>query len=205
MKIDLVKENRAEYSTRRKPTLLQIAPARYLAVTGRGAPGSELFQSRVAALYAMAYTLKFASKARGRDYAVSKLEGLYGVDGQDQSDLASLPKEEWNWRLLIRVPDFIDEPALQSAREQLRARGKEGDFEAVELALLEEGQCVQALHVGPYESEGTTLEAMLALAAEANLTPTLWHHEIYLSDPRRVPPDRLRTILRLPVGPASSR
>ena len=204
MKLDLVKQNKAEYSTRRQPTLLEVAPANYLRVVGRGAPGSDLFQARVGALYSMAYTLKFTSKAAGQDYSVCKLEGLYGVDGQSRSELLELPKGDWNWQLLIRVPDFIDEPTLVVARTHLGERGKVGDFDAVDLTSLNEGLCVQALHVGPYESEGTTLELMLETAAQSGLQPRLWHHEIYLSDPRRVPLERLRTILRLPVGSQTS-
>ncbi len=199
-KLDLFKLHKAEYSARRKPTLVEIGPGSYLTVRGRGAPGSELFSQRAEVLYAMAYTLKFESKFAGRDYTVSKLEGLYGVDGQSMNDLTSMPMSDWNWRLMIRQPDFIVDDNLAAARETLRAKGKEGDFEAATLETLEEGTCVQMLHVGPYEEESRTVEAMTTFAAGEGLTPNLWHHEIYLSDPRRVPPERLRTILRLPVG-----
>jgi hypothetical protein len=102
--------------------------------------------------------------------------------------------------LIIRVPDFIKEKDLQQTFAQLRAKGKDGDFENVKLESLDEGSCVQMLHVGPYNQENRTIDQMLAFAEEKGLTCRGKHHEIYLSDPRRVPPERLRTILRLPVG-----
>ena len=199
-KIDLLKLHKKEYVAPKKPTLIDMTAATYLTVQGSGAPGSDLFQDRVGVLYAMAYTLKFESKFAGRDYTVCKLEGLYGVDGQSSDDLATLPKTEWNWRLMIRQPDFITDDHVAGARTTLRDKGKEGDFDAATLETLDEGRCVQMLHVGPYDEEPRTIELMLEHAAAEGLAPHMWHHEIYLSDPRRVPPERLRTILRLPVS-----
>ncbi len=199
-KIDLFKLHKQDYVARKRPTLIEVGEASYLTVRGSGAPGSDLFQERAGALYAMAYTLKFESKFAGRDYTVCKLEGLYAVDGQSSEDLARLPKSEWNWRLMIRQPDFITDDHLATARRTLRDKGKEGDFDAATLETLDEGRCVQMLHVGPYEEEPRTIEVMLEHAAAEGLAPHMWHHEIYLSDPRRVPPERLRTILRLPVS-----
>ena len=145
----------------------------------------------------MAYTLKFASKFAGRDFVVCKLEGLYFADGD--TPLEDLPKAEWKWTLMMRVPDFIGDADLDAARKQLREKGKEGDFDAVRLETIDEGSCVQMLHVGPYENEHETLAAMATFMADEGLVPNGHHHEIYLSDPRRVPAEKLRTILRHPV------
>ena len=102
------------------------------------------------------------------------------------------------WKLLSRVPAFISDGQLDEARRTLREKGKEGDFDEARLETIDEGLCVQMLHVGPYEQEQQTVDLMLDFAAGEGLESHMWHHEIYLSDPRRVPPDRLRTILRQP-------
>lgn len=197
-KLDLYREHKAEYVAPRKPVLLTVGPAQYLAISGRGAPGEEAFTSGVGALYAVAFTIKMTSKFAGRDYKVCHLEGLWWADDEGR-DFASLPPEEWNWKLLIRTPDFIGRDELDKATQVLLAKGKPPQTAKVELESLQEGTCVQMLHVGPYCQEQRTIEAMSAFAAESGLTFHGRHHEIYLSDARRVAPERLRTILRHPV------
>jgi hypothetical protein len=197
-RLDLYRKHRAEYASPRRPVLLTVKPARYLAISGRGDPQGAAFGRAVGALYAMAFTIKMASKAAGRDYVVSKLEGLWW--GQRRGRLLlDEPRHAWRWTLLIRTPDFVTPAQRAAAVRQLVARGKDTLVARVKLERLEEGRCVQALHVGPYDEERRTLEAMHALAAERGLLPDGKHHEIYLSDPRRVSPERLRTILRQPV------
>lgn len=198
-KVDLFKLHQDEYVKPRKPALIEVGKAHYLAVDGVGGPGGEVFQERIGALYGMAYTMKFTSKFAGRDYAVGKLEALYGVDGQGP-EMENLPPEQWSWRMLIRVPDFIKKKDLAAARKLLREKGKEGDFDAVCLETIEEGRCVQVLHVGPYEAMEATGRAIQAFCEERGLEPRLWQHQIYLSDPRRMAPERLKTILRHPVS-----
>ena len=200
-KLDLLKAHRLDYAQPREPTLLEIAPARYLAIDGVGGPGEQVFQDKVGGLYGMAYTLKFASKFAGRDYTVCRLETLYGLDGQDAADLAQLPREEWRWRMLIRVPDFLTDDDLVAAQTSLREKGKEGDSADVRFESLDEGSCVQILHVGPYDQETATIARMDAFREANDLEKHLSHHEIYLNDPRRIPPERLKTILRQPVRP----
>ena len=155
------------------------------------------FQEKVGTLYSVAYTLKMAKKFAGKDYKVCNLEGLYWGSS---SETGSFDFNDCEWLLIIRVPDFIKEKDLQQTFTELRAKGKAGDFENVKLESLDEGSCVQMLHVGPYNQENRTIDQMLAFAENEGLTCRGKHHEIYLSDPRRVPPERLRTILRLPVG-----
>ncbi len=203
-KLDLYKRHKAEYAAPKKPALVETKPARYLAIDGRGGPGDETFQAKIAGLYGMAYTAKFNSKLAGRDYVVCKLEGLYWT-GDGKPGLDETPKDQWCWTLLMRVPDFITAGLLDEARRALRERGKEGDFDDVGLETIDEGRCVQMLHVGPYEHERTTIDAMTSFAGAEGLRPHGRHHEIYLSDPRRVPPEKLRTILRQPVKRAAAR
>ena len=198
-KLDLLKEHKACYVAPKKPVILDIAPARYMAIDGQGAPGGEEFQEAVGALYAGAFTMKMASKSKGRDYAVCKLEALWWSDGVSFPDAKP---EQVRYKLMIRVPAFTTDSELSDTQEVLAKKGKTPRSEDLRLEKLDEGRCVQMLHVGPYEREAETIQEMQALATAEGLALHGLHHEIYLSDPRRVPPDRLRTILRHPVRPA---
>jgi hypothetical protein len=197
-KIDLYKLHKTEYAATRKPALVEVKPATYLAISGQGAPGGERFTASIGALYGVAFTIKMTRKFAGKqDYAVCKLEGQWW--SEPGKDLAKLPLDQWLWNLLIRSPDFINEEDLRQAVAVLLKRGKGEDVKQVRLETLAEGPCVQMLHVGPYDKECETIQVMKAFAEKRQLQFSGKHHEIYLSDPRRVPPDRLKTILRQPV------
>jgi hypothetical protein len=198
-KLDLTKLWKEDYAAPRKPILLNIGEAFYLSIEGQGEPGGVEFSAKVGALYAIAYTIKMTRKFDGRkDYTISKLEAQWWGEG-GQTCFASLPKPDWSWRLMIRTPEFVEKKELDAARAALHKRGKDTGTEKVQLSSFTEGQCVQMLHVGPYDKEGVTAEKMRLFAESKNLVPTGLHHEIYISDPRRVPPERLKTILRQPV------
>ncbi len=196
-KIDLYKIHKTEYVAAKKPVLVQVKPAKYLAFAGNEKPGGEAFQAAIGALYAMAFTVKMARKFAGQDYKVCHLEGLYWKPGGE--DLFQPPYEPLEWKLLIRVPDFITARDLKAAVAQLKAKGKAPGAAQVKLETIREGRSVQMLHVGPYDKELETVTQMKALAEQSGLALGGAHHEIYVSDPRRVPPERLRTILRYPV------
>ena len=194
-KIDLYKLHKTEYAAARKPALVELKPATYLAISGQGAPGGEQFTACIGALYGVAFTIKMTRKFTGKqDYAVCKLEGQWW--SEPESDLAKLPPDQWRWKLLIRTPDFIGEADLRQAVAVLLKRGKREDVKRVRLESLAEGLCVQMLHVGPYDKEHETIALMKTFAEKQGLACSGKHHEIYLSDPRRVPPERLKTILR---------
>jgi hypothetical protein len=200
-KIDLYKTHRNEYVGSRKPVLIPTRPAQYLAIRGQGAPGGAGFSDCIGALYAMAFTIKMTRKfAGGQDYAVCKLECQWLFDG----DPAGTPKDQWRWNLLIRTPDFVTEADRAQAAATLLKRGKPREVEEVKLETIDEGLCVQMLHVGPYEREKESVDLMRNLAQSKGLRFAGWHHEIYLSDPRRVAPERLKTILRQPVSAAAA-
>jgi hypothetical protein len=199
-KLDLYQTHKADYATPRQPVLLRIAQAAYLGIAGRGAPGNEPFQQAIGALYTVAFTIKMASKLAGRDYGVCKLEGLLWAESG--RSLAIEPKDQWSWRLLIRTPDFIGKRELEAARKRLADKCRGPLVNEVELATLSENQCVQMLHTGPYDREAETVAQMEAFAASHGQRLDGWCHEIYLSDPRRVAPDKSRTILRIPVQPS---
>ena len=159
--------------------------------------------AKVGAMYGSAFTVKMTSKFAGRDYKVNQLEGLWWVAGAGEGrNFLHVPRDQWCWTLLIRTPDFITSADLDAARAALLAKGKGPETQEVRLEPLAEGLCVQMLHVGPYQDESRTIEALEAFAAEQGLVFHGRHHEVYLSDPRRVPPERLRTILRHPVRKA---
>ncbi len=197
-KLDLYKLNKGDYVAPKKPALLEIKPATYLAIVGQGKPGGELFTASIGALYGMAFTIKMTRKFAGQqDYTVCKLEGQWWSDGSP--DLSRVPPEQWCWKLLIRTPEFVSRTDLEQAVAVLLKRGKPDDVKRVGLEVLEEGACVQMLHIGPYDRECDTIGIMKAFAESHGLRFHGRHHEVYLSDPRRVAPEKLRTILREPV------
>ena len=198
-KLDLYKLHKAEYVTPKKPVLIDAKPARYLTIEGSGEPGGDVFQVRIGALYAAAYTIKMASKQAGRDYTVCKLEADWWTPGAQPCAFDKVPKSRWCWKFLIRTPDFIGKSELSAAVKTLLAKGKDPEVGDVRLETVGEGPCVQMLHVGPYDQEQESLAAMRAFAEAGGLSPSGPHREIYLSDPRRVASEKLRTILRQPV------
>ncbi|MBI1853831.1 MAG: GyrI-like domain-containing protein [Planctomycetes bacterium] len=198
-KLDLYKAHKADYAATRKPAIVDVGKATYLAIAGKGEPGGAAFNASVGALYAVAFTIKMAKKHAGRDYAVSKLEGLWWTSS-GKHDFSREPKSTWRWKLLIRTPAFVTKADVRDAQVALMKKGKGSEVEDVALEAIDEGRCVQVLHVGPYDAEAPTIEGMKAFGAANGLAPRGLHHEIYLSDPRRVPPTKLKTILRMPVG-----
>src|SRR5664279_2208116 len=175
-KIDLYKLNKTEYAATRKPAMVELKPASYLAISGQGAPGGEAFTASIGALYGMAFTIKMTRKFAGKqDYAVCKLEGQWWSDlGKD---LAKQPLDQWLWNLLIRTPDFINEEDLRQAVAVLLKRGKGEEVKRVRLETLAEGPCVQMLHVGPYEKECETIGVMQTFAEKRGFVFSGKHHE----------------------------
>lgn len=200
-KIDLYKLHKDQYVTPKNPILLTAEEATYLSVYGQGAPGGSEFTDKIGALYGVAYTVKMTRKFAGlQDYVICKLEALWWADGDDPS-LDAVPPEQWRWKVMIRTPDCVEPDELERAVATLTAKGKGPQADKVHLETLGEGLCVQMLHVGPYENEPHTVDQMEAFANDQGLVFHGRHHEVYLSDPRRVAPDRLKTILRHPVRP----
>jgi hypothetical protein len=199
-KLDLLKLHKADYVTPKKPVLLKVGPAKYLAVEGRGAPADAAFQVAVGALYAVAFTIKMTRKAAGKgDYKIAWLEGLWWGPDKRAPYAVKSPKH-WRWKVLIRTPTFVSARDLAKAQQDLLAKGKVAEIAKVKLETLREGRCIQLLHVGSYAKEVASIEAMHDFAEGHGLAFRGVHHEIYLSDPRRVPMSKLRTILRHPVA-----
>jgi hypothetical protein len=198
MKVDLYRAHPEEYATPATPAIVNVRAGTYLAVSGNGAPGGPEFQEKMGALFALTYTTKMAFRSSGKDFRVMPVEGVWEPGAAGATDAASLADARWT--LQIRVPDFVSPPALRAAESILEARGRvPPQAREVRAVRRAEGRCVQMLHVGPYDAERDDLAAMTRYADTRGYVPTGLHHEIYLSDPRRVPSPRLRTILRLPV------
>ncbi len=182
--------------------LLELPLRDYLAVDGSGDPNSSVaFTEALRALYPVAYSLKFASKDQlGQDYVVPPLEGLWYAN--DMSVFTSArDASRWNWTLLLAIPEWIPLGLVVTAKEHVGGRSRVSELhDAVRVEHLNEGRSVQTLHVGPFEAEAEVLERIHNDILPGNgLTPSGLHHEIYLSDIRRVVPERMRTILRQPV------
>ena len=181
--------------------LVEVPPMTFLAIDGHGDPNvSEAYRAAVEALYAVSYAVKFASKARGRDYVVGPLEGLWTAD--DPGAFTSRAKAEWDWTMLIRQPDWVSPEHLREAIATTASTKSLTALEVLRILPLAEGTCLQIMHVGSYDDEAPTLARLHDEVMPARgLTWNGAHHEIYLSDPRRVAPERLKTILRQPVRP----
>jgi len=198
-KIDLFKTHKAEYATPKSPLLVLIQEGSYLVIEGRGEPGGAEFTAKIGALYGVAYTIKMTRRFSGaQDYVIGKLEAQWWGE-QEGIAFNQLPRGKWHWKMLIRTPDFVEQQELKQAISVLLEKGKQSEVAQVRLEKLAEGKCIQMLHVGPYERESDTMAQMKEFAEREGLLPAGKHHEIYLSDPRRIPPERLKTILRMPV------
>ncbi len=178
---------------------VDLPEMRFVMVDGAGNPNTAvLYRAALEWLYSVSYAMKFASKDKlDRDYVVPPLEGLWWA--VDPADFVRRNKEAWNWTMLIMVPDFVTEEMFTAARE--KTEKKLGvPPRTLRFASLREGRCLQTMHIGSYDNEGPTLAHLHdEIMPHSGLTFNGPHHEIYIGDPRRVAPDRLKTVLRQPV------
>ena len=207
MAFDFKKEYKEFYMSKRVPEIVTVPKANYIAVRGMGDPNQEggAYQSAVSILYAVAYTLKMSYKTDYRiegffEYVVPPLEGFWwqeGVDGIDYGD-----KSTFHWISVIRLPEFVKKKDFDWAVEEA-ARKKKLDCSLAEFLTIEEGLCVQIMHIGPFDHEPSTVALMDQYIAEngyANdMNETRLHHEIYLSDARKAAPEKWKTIIRHPI------
>lgn len=207
MPFDYKKEYKEFYLPKAVPQLVSLPPMQYLAVRGKGDPNEEggVYQQAIGLLYGVAYTLKMCRKAGYEidgyfDYVVPPLEGFWYQEGADGVDFAH--KNAFCWISVIRVPDFVTRADFDWAVAEA-TRKKKQDFSAVEFLTVDEGLCVQMLHVGAYDDEPASVARMDAFLAQNNcvndFSAARMHHEIYLSDPRKTPPEKRKTVLRHPV------
>ncbi len=211
MAFDYKKEYKEFYLPPNKPGIVEVPPMNYLAVRGKGDPNEEggEYSKAVSALYAIAYTIKMSYKGSRKiegffEYAVPPLEGFWWQSaGGAGIDYAR--KEDFYWISVIRLPDFVKSDDFSWAIEEATVK-KKADFANVEFFPYHEGLCVQCMHIGSYDDEPETILAMERYADEngykIDITPSRYHHEIYLKDPRKSEPSKLKTVIRHPVKKA---
>ena len=207
MSFDFKKEYKEFYLPKNKPQIVNVPKANYIAIRGQGNPNEEggAYQQAIGILYAVAYTLKMSYKTDYKingfyEYVVPPLEGFWWQDGICGVDYSK--KDEFNWISIIRLPDFITREnfdwAVKTASEK-----KKIDCSKAEFLTIEEGLCVQIMHIGSFDDEPASLEKMDKYLEEngyeKDFSDTRLHHEIYLSDPRKSTPDKQKTVIRHPV------
>lgn len=198
MIIDLFEQHASEFEApATAPVLVETSPASCLAIEGQGPPGGEEFDGALGALMATAHAVEAACHDEGRGFAVGKLEAIWWTDAVEGIEFAARPRSEWKWKLLARVPDFVDAGQVAAAA---RVAGERGTATAgIALERLTEGRCLQILHVGAYRGIPEAMDAIRRFAGERGLEIAGRHHEICLTDPRHTPLEKLRTIVRYPV------
>jgi hypothetical protein len=197
-KIDLSKELKDLYTANRKPELVHVPDGKFLTILGKGNPNGEEYQQAIQAIYGTAYTLKFHYKKQGNDFKVNALEGLWSLEGGVFDLNNPAPREDWRWKSIIRVPDFVEEEVLKEILPELvKKRGEK--VKEVKLESFHEGLSAQIMHVGPYCEELPTINQLHEWVEEQGYQLRGDHHEIYMNDPRRTKPENLKTIIRHPV------
>jgi len=221
MAFDYKKEYKEFYLPKNKPGIVEVPPMNYIAVRGKGNPnveGSE-YKNSIGLLYGIAFTIKMSKKSDHQiagyfDYVVPPLEGFWWQEAQTvNQELTSgeqgvtqgidfSRKEDFQFLSVIRLPDFVTKEDYEWAIEEATKK-KKTDYSKVEFLTYNEGLCVQCMHIGPYDDEPATIERMhefmIAQGYELDITGTRLHHEIYLSDARRVAPEKLKTVIRHPI------
>jgi hypothetical protein len=181
--------------------LITVPAMKYIMMDGSGAPESAAFSRAIGIMYNLAYTTKFRSKKLlKKDYGVMALEGLWWVGGT-KFELAE--RDDWLWTLMIVQPDFVTDEIFFEALDEVRKKKNPPGVDGARLETLDEGLCVQTLHIGPYSTESKSIAKLEAFAKNHGYRMAGKHHEIYLGDPRRAAPSKLRTIIRHPVTRAS--
>lgn len=210
MSFDYKKEYKEFYMPKNRPSIIEIPEMNYIAVRGSGDPNAEdgEYQKAIGLLYGVAFTIKMSKKTDHRiegyfDYVVPPLEGFWWQEGIKGVDYTR--KADFHWISVIRLPDFVTEEDFRWAIQEASEKKKQ-DFSKVEFMTVEEGLCVQCMHIGSYDDEPATVQMMHEYMAqqgyELDLTDRRLHHEIYLSDARKVSPEKRKTVIRHPIRPA---
>lgn len=207
MVFDFKKEYKELYKPKDKPSIINVEKANFIAVRGVGDPNAENseYKQSISLLYPIAYAIKMSKKGDYKidgyfDFVVPPLEGFWWQEGIKGVDYAN--KDSFNFISLIRMPDFVTKEVFEWAIEEMTRKKKE-DFSKVEFFTYDEGLCVQCMHIGPYDNEPITVEAMheymIKQGYELDITDKRFHHEIYISDVRKISPEKLKTVLRHPI------
>jgi hypothetical protein len=202
-KVDLKRELPELYSATRRPGLVEVPELAFLMIDGHGDPNrAPEYAQAVEAIYTVAYTAKFIVKRSldGIDVAVMPLEGLWWTP--DYSTFTTDDKSAWDWTMMIAQPEQVTPEVVEQARAKAAGRKALAAIDRVRRETFREGRAAQVMHIGPYAAEGPTIQSLHAFIAENGYERAGKHHEIYLRDPRRSAPEKMRTIVRQPVTPA---
>ena len=202
MSLDFKNEQKELYQPKTTPSMVNVPPMVFIAIDGKGNPNnSEEYAIAIEILYGLSYKIKMGNKDV-LEYVVAPLEGLWGVDEKQEGHLI-IDKDMFYWTVLIRQPDFVDATVFRIAQTALSKKKPSLDTSKARLIRITEGLCVQAMHIGPYDNERVTITVMEQYAVAQgyvfDLNSARRHHEIYLSDPRKISPDKLKTIIRYPI------
>jgi hypothetical protein len=206
MKVDYRRELRSLYAPGSAPTIVEVPGLAYLMADGHGDPNTAPeFGEAIEALFAVAYAAKVAVKRapEGIDYGVMPLEGLFWTS--DPSTFTSVDRSAWDWTLMIMQSGLVTAEVFAEAQATARKRKSLEVIDRMRFKRFAEGLAAQVLHIGPYGAEWSTIERLHAFIAEQRYERTGKHHEVYLSDPRRAAPEKLKTIIRQPIAAASRR
>ena len=201
-KLDLKKELKQLYKpSAKKPSIVDIPEMNFLMIDGAGNPNtSPDYQAAVEALYGVSYTLKFASKKElGKDYVVMPLEGLWWGTPMGKHEFTEEDKDKFIWTMMIVQPDFVTTELVEKAIEEVERKKGLQNLDKLRFETFAEGLSVQIMYFGPYNDEGPTIMNMHQFAFDQGYKLRGKHHEIYLSDPRRTAPEKLKTVLRHPI------
>lgn len=196
-KLDLIRAYPEYYKARQKPQIVNLEPYNYITVAGQSAPEDELFLSALERLYGLAYGIKFACKAKDLDFVVPKMEGFWWIEGE--LSFEETAREDWHWKIMFRMPDFVGDTEFNTSIEALIEKGKITGQHELNFESIHEGLSAQILHLGSYDDETATLELLYDFIQREGFEVAGHHHEIYLNDPRKVSPDKLKTILRYAI------
>ena len=199
-KIDFKKELKHLYRPpSKKFTIVDVPQMNFLMIDGHGDPNNNPdYQAAVEALYAMAYSIKFAAKSQGVEYGVLPLEGLWWAEDVNVFTLQN--KDQWDWTMMIMQPDMVTGAMVEQARQDVARKKTPSALTKLRFEAYQEGLSVQIMYFGAYADEGPTVAKMHSYIQECGYMPVGKHHEIYLGDPRKTAPEKLKTVIRQPVA-----
>jgi len=204
MQIDFKKMEKVLYQPKTTPSIIEVGDMIFIAVDGRGDPNTSAeYTAAIEALYGLSYAIKMGNKSI-MEYVVPPLEGFWSVADDFKGGGASITdKSKFVWTMLIRQPDFVTDEIFKTAIASVTRKKPNLDISKARLLKLNEGLCVQVMHIGSYDNEPATIVAMEQYAAEneyvIDINDTRRHHEIYLSDPRKAAPEKMKTVIRHPI------
>jgi hypothetical protein len=210
MPIDFKKSQKEYYQPQTTPSIIELPEMLFIMVDGQGNPNTSVaYQTALDVLYGLSYTIKMSKKGEKQpqgyyDYIVPPLEGLWQIDGGGEFDPGVADKDKFSWTSMIRVPEYVTLDVFEYAKNVLVKKKPSLDTFIARLEVFSEGLCAQIMHIGPYDNEPAAIAALKKFILDSDyhldLSDKRRHHEIYLSDPRKTAPEKLKTVIRYPIS-----